>query len=113
MEFITVTRKSNVADVTEDGEILLQDEEKIGYLGKTHASVVQVPDGNGNTQLGFLARVEVFWEHQRSPAPSLEDPNDLVWLDLAGEDDEEDDEDEEIDQYDEERESVHDADALF
>ena len=107
MSLVTVTRKSNVADVSENGEIILVKEDEIGFLRKTHANVVSVPDENGNSQLGFLARVEVFWEHQRSPAPALEDPNDLVWLDLADDEDEEDDEDDDIDEDDEERESVH------
>lgn len=112
MKLITVTRKSNVEDVTQDGEIILVDEENIGYLGKTHANVVHVPDADGNATLGFLARVEVFWEHQRSPAPSLEDPNDLVWLELSTEEEEEDHEDQDIEEDDEETRPIHDVSIL-
>ena len=95
MATITVTRKTNVQDVSDSGEIILIDDSQLGYLGKTHASVVTVADEDGNPQLGFLARVEVFWEDKRSPAPALEDPTELVWLDMGAEDETEDYEDEE------------------
>lgn len=103
MKTITVTRKTNVQDVTDSGDILLVDEAQIGYLGKTHASVVTIADEEGNPQLGFLAKVEVFWEDKRNPAPALEDPSELVWLDINASDDtdydEEEDEVEESDEY--------------
>ncbi len=101
MSFVTVTRKTNVQDVTDSGEIILIDDSQVGYLRKTHTSVVTIADENGNPQLGFISRVEVFWEDRRSPAPCLEDPAELVWLDFGNneQDGEEDEEDvEEIDQ---------------
>lgn len=101
MTFVTVTRKENVQDVTDSGEIILIDETQVGYCRKVHASVVSIQDENGNPQLAFVSRVEVFWEDRRNPAPSFDDPNDLVWLDFGGEnqDDEQDEQDiEEIDE---------------
>lgn len=93
MSFITVTKTTNVKEITEDGEINLIDESDIGYIKKIHSSVVTIADDQGNPTLGFIMRAEVYWENRRSPSPFLEDPNELTWLSLGNESDEEEEED--------------------
>lgn len=95
MDGIVVTKKSNV-EVDEDGkfiindlgELQLIDFDDVGVLIKTHIIPMNQLDENGHIQQGFLPRCEVYWDKVRSPAPSLEVPEDLVWLALGTEEDE-------------------------
>ena len=105
MSFVTVTRKENVQTITEDGEIVLNNEAEIGHLRKLHSSVVQGVDDNNQPQLGFLVRAEVYWEHKRTPSPALEDPNELVWLTLPTNETEADDYEEDFETEDYETEA--------
>jgi hypothetical protein len=93
MSRVIVTRRDNIEDF--DGENMeLIDETIIGNLVKTHAlTAQQIDPASGQLVIGIVMRAEVYWEHQRTPAFKMEDPEDLVWLKFA--DDETDDEEEE------------------
>ena len=80
--YIVVALKSNV-EHDEEGQMLydeegspaLKDEEDVGILVKTHP-LQAVHEG----QIGVIFRAEVFWNIRRNPSPALVDPNELVWL---------------------------------
>jgi len=73
---------------TDDGGIELKNPENVGILLKTHVvSVQQTEDGILKSGLSPLA--EVIWNEIRTPAPCLVSPNDLVWVSIT--DDAEDD----------------------
>lgn len=95
---ILVTRPTNVT-LNEDGTFELKNEKIIGHLRKTHAISAQVADPeSGHIQIGVIMKGEVYWENQRSPAFTMESPEDIVWLTM---------EQDEI----EEAEEAHDSDT--
>lgn len=104
---VLVTRKSNVSSLDDNDSgingLALIDESEVGYLRKTHIIQATVQDReSGQVQIGALARAEVYWENKRSPAFTLEAPEDLVWLEMdsletdSDENSEDDDEEDEM-----------------
>jgi hypothetical protein len=90
---IMVTYSENV-EYTDDGQVVLKDAKVFGYLTKTHVLTAQAFDQESQQlKFGSVLRSEVFWEDRRNPSPSLEDPNDLVWLEFVAEDSEDYDDD--------------------
>lgn len=102
---IVVTRKSNI-DYNAEGNLVLRDPDQIGYLRKTHVIPMAVPHPEtGDVQHGVIARAEVYWEEERSPAFTLEDPQELVWVSMDGideDDNDDEDDDDEDEEYEEE-----------
>lgn len=83
---ILVTKKSNVTFFEEDNtsteNFSLVNDKDVGFLRKVHTLQTVLQDENGVTHHGFVTRCEVYWELHRSPALSMEDPLDLVWLSM-------------------------------
>jgi|GEM_PF-5623527 len=108
MDGILVTLKSNVKTdyegkfvIDENEELVLIEPDSIGILLKTHVLPINQIDSEGKLQSGIVARAEVYWNGKRSPAPSLEVPEDIVWLSgttLGGEESEEEDENEYVEE---------------
>lgn len=76
---VTVTHKSNVR-FNDDQTFILEDGEKVGFIRNTHVVPTHILDEKGVPHFGLVQRAEVYWQHQRTPAFTLEDPNDLAWL---------------------------------
>ena len=112
-EKVLVTLADNVSfDVDgqlitdENGDVIFNDSRIIGYVVETKTEISTVLDNSTEppTQsLAMIMRCLVCWEHQRSPAFQIEDPNHLVWLSFSDPDQEADEtveEDLETDYYD-------------
>ena len=113
---IIVTRKSNVEQdehgyfiLNDDGDPKVIDQKLLGIYTKTHClQVNQINPSTNTLETGFIFRAEIFWNDVRSPAPSMEDPNDLVWLTIGDDDDADDDTDqdeEDSEEYEDENEN--------
>jgi hypothetical protein len=99
MNSAVVTYKNNV-QCDEDGRLVLDENEEpilndysiIGIMLKTHCiQVSQINPESNMLETGVIFKVEVLWEHKRSPSPALEDPADLAWLTFGDDDDDDDD----------------------
>lgn len=98
---IMVTRKENVTFFDDNGDFTLADEKEVGLLRQVHIINAQVVDpATGQVHIGAVLRAEVYWENKRSPAFTMEDPENLAWLTISG-DKEEEDEAEETEEQEE------------
>lgn len=89
---VVVTFKENVQEA-EDGEVILLDEDCIGHALQTHVYPVNYEDPETKViQTGLKILVEVYWEHARTPACTMESPESLYWLNFGDEDLDEDEE---------------------
>jgi len=119
---VIVTRKDNVVMteegevyINEDGEIELKNPETVGRADKTHVlALQQFNSQEQRLETGFITKTEVFWEDQRTPAPSLEDPAELIWLSIMSDaDSNSQEESDEHDEHDELDEEAEDEERLF
>lgn len=101
--------------VTDDeGNLLLHNEDDLGFLTKVHITQVNQVE-NGMIVSGISTLAEVYWNLRRNPSPALVSPNDIAWVTLDANEDDDDYEEIESDfvvkageaEYDDEDELDH------
>lgn len=107
MTGIVVTLKSNIEldeegnfQFDEEDNIVLKDENDVGMMVKTHVFPLSQLSNEGNLMTGYISRAEIYWDQRRNPSPDLVDPNDLVWISFAEQNEEDDDDQDETEDYD-------------
>lgn len=78
----------------EDGTPILIDDSALGMVLKSHVlPISSIDPATNQLKTELLHRLEVVWEQSRSPATTLTDPSDLVFISLPEDSEEEDDDD--------------------